>query len=77
MKVAERIGFLSLSLSFSSSLSLFQESLPQVKKARGDVPDPLPEPELEPTGPASDFENSYNYVSACPHSFLVQVENRQ
>ncbi|XP_070843355.1 C-type lectin domain family 11 member A [Chaetodon trifascialis] len=39
-----------------------QASLPEVKKARGDVPDILPEPEPEPTSPVSDFENSYNYI---------------
>uniref|UniRef100_A0A3B3ZIW8 C-type lectin domain-containing protein n=1 Tax=Periophthalmus magnuspinnatus TaxID=409849 RepID=A0A3B3ZIW8_9GOBI len=32
----------------------------KVKRARGDNPDILPEP--EPTNPTSDFENSYNYV---------------
>ncbi|KAK2889978.1 hypothetical protein Q8A73_018278 [Channa argus] len=37
-------------------------SLLEPKKARGDVPDILPEPEPEPTSPVSDFENSYNYV---------------
>ncbi|CAG5928456.1 unnamed protein product, partial [Menidia menidia] len=35
-------------------------SVPEVKKARGDVPDIFPE--SEPTSQTSDFENSYNYV---------------
>ncbi|XP_019745076.1 C-type lectin domain family 11 member A [Hippocampus comes] len=39
-----------------------QESLPDVKKSRGDVPDILPTSEVEPTNAASDFETSYNYV---------------
>ncbi|KAM9703202.1 C-type lectin domain family 11 member A isoform 1-T1 [Menidia menidia] len=39
-----------------------QASVPEVKKARGDVPDIFPEPESEPTSQTSDFENSYNYV---------------
>ncbi|XP_068564598.1 C-type lectin domain family 11 member A [Cebidichthys violaceus] len=39
-----------------------QASFSEVKRARGDVPDILPEPEPEPTSPLSDFENSYNYV---------------
>lgn len=37
-----------------------QASAIKVKRARGDNPDFLPEP--EPTTPTSDFENSYNYV---------------
>ncbi|XP_022071199.1 C-type lectin domain family 11 member A isoform X1 [Acanthochromis polyacanthus] len=39
-----------------------QSSSLKVKRARGDYPDILPEPEPEPTSPVSDFENSYNYV---------------
>ncbi|XP_026196859.1 C-type lectin domain family 11 member A [Anabas testudineus] len=39
-----------------------QASLFEPKKARGDVPDILPDPEPEPTSPVSDFENSYNYI---------------
>ncbi|CAB1416924.1 unnamed protein product [Pleuronectes platessa] len=42
-----------------------QASLPDVKMARGDNPDIIPEPEPEPeptTGSLSDFENSYNYI---------------
>ncbi|TWW68564.1 C-type lectin domain family 11 member A [Takifugu flavidus] len=41
-----------------------QTSLPELRKARGDVPDPHPDPnaEPEPASPVSDFENSYNYV---------------
>lgn len=39
-----------------------QASGAEVKKRRGDVPDVLPPPEAEPTNPASDYENSYNYI---------------
>ncbi|MEQ2276287.1 hypothetical protein XENORESO_017047, partial [Xenotaenia resolanae] len=39
-----------------------QAPVTEVKRARGDVPDILPEPEPEPTSQVSDFENSYNYV---------------
>lgn len=53
------------------SLSVFKASLPEVKKARGDVPDILPEPEPEPTSPVSDFENSYNYV--CESQYSDQI----
>ena len=51
-------------------LSLSQGSVIKVKRARGDNPDILPEP--EPTNPTSDFENSYNYVceSCCFHAWL-------
>ncbi|XP_043962084.1 LOW QUALITY PROTEIN: C-type lectin domain family 11 member A [Gambusia affinis] len=39
-----------------------EESVVEVKRTRGDVPDIFPEPAPEPTSQASDFENSYNYV---------------
>ncbi|CAL8392724.1 unnamed protein product [Gadus morhua 'NCC'] len=39
-----------------------QQSVAAMKKARGDVPDQLPEPEPEPTSQLSDFENTYNYI---------------
>lgn len=48
------------------SFSVCQAFQPEVKKARGDVPDILPEPEPEPTSPVSDFETSYNYVCESP-----------
>lgn len=53
---------------------LSQTSLPEPKKARGDVPDIRPDPntESEPAGPVSDFENSYNYVRECPRSVQSQ-----
>lgn len=53
---------------------LSQTSLLEQKKARGDVPDvhPDPNPDLEPTGPVSDFENSYNYICECPRSVQSQ-----
>lgn len=51
-----------MSIYFCFVLGVYQESLPDVKKSRGDVPDILPTSEVEPTNAASDFETSYNYV---------------
>lgn len=44
----------------------------EVKRARGDVPDILPELEPEPelTSQASDFENSYNYICKSLYAHL-------
>lgn len=45
-----------------NSTHVCQAPVSEAKRARGDVPEILPEPEAEPTSPVSDFENSYNYV---------------
>uniref|UniRef100_A0A674MC19 C-type lectin domain containing 11A n=1 Tax=Takifugu rubripes TaxID=31033 RepID=A0A674MC19_TAKRU len=54
----------SVGLCGAASATPIQTSLPELRKARGDVPDPHPDPnaEPEPASPVSDFENSYNYV---------------
>lgn len=50
---------------------LSQTSAIKVKRARGDNPDFLPEP--EPTNPTSDFENSYNYVCESHFTFKTFI----
>lgn len=58
-----------------SPTSIYQASQPEVKKARGDVPDILPEAEPEPTVQTSDFENSYNYVCECQPLIQCLIRN--
>lgn len=70
----DRTGASESEFFIKNSWFLSQTSLPELRKARGDVPDPHPDPnaESELASPVSDFENSYNYVCECPRSVQSQ-----